>query len=196
MRAQALFIQGAGQGAHAEDELLVANLRQLLGPEYAIRYPEMPSDETTDDETWPTRIASELATMADPVLLLGHSVGASMLLKYLSEGAPEKTIAGIFLIAAPFWGGDGWRYEGYTRLALPEGLADRLPPGAPVFLYHSRDDEVVPFAHLGLYARHLPGATVRALDGRGHQLQNDLSEVAEDIRALRRAGRPAAEAPA
>jgi uncharacterized protein len=40
----------------------------------------------------------------------------------------------------------------------------------------------VPFAHLALYAEKLPQAAVRELDGRGRQLNNDLSEVADDIK--------------
>lgn len=186
MGTQGLFIQGAGQGAHAADEKLVANLGQTLGPEYAIHYPAMPHEDDADYPLWKVRIASELTAMQDPVLLLGHSVGASMLLKYLSEIEVERTIAGIFLLATPFWGGDGWRYEGFARLALQEGFAAKLPAGAPIFLYHSRDDEIVPFAHLELYARSLPQATIRALDGRRHQLNDDLSEVAEDIRGPHR----------
>ncbi len=186
MSTPALFIQGAGQGAHAADEKLVASLGQLLGPEYAIHYPVMPREDDADYAIWKVRIASELAAVNDPVLLLDHSVGASMLLKHLSEGEVERTIAGIFLIATPFWGGDGWRYAGFTRLALPEGFAATLPKGAPIFLYHSRDDEIVPFAHLGLYAQSMPQATLRELAGRRHQLNNDLSEVAEDIRGLQR----------
>ena len=186
MSTQALFIQGAGQGAHAADGKLVANLGQLLGPEYDIHYPVMPHEDDADYEIWRVQIASELAAMHDPVLLLGHSVGASMLLKYLSEIEVGRTIAGIFLMATPFWGGEGWRYEGFTRLALQEGFAAKLPKGAPIFLYHSRDDEIVPFAHLGLYAQSMPQATIRELDGRRHQLNNDLSEVAEDIRGLQR----------
>jgi uncharacterized protein len=189
MSTQGLFIQGAGQGAHAADEELVANLGQLLGPEYDIHYPVMPHEDDADYEIWKVQIASELTAMNDPVLLLGHSVGASMLLKHLSEIEVERTIAGIFLIATPFWGGDGWRYEGFTRLALQEGFAARLPKGAPIYLYHSRDDEIVPFAHLGLYAQSMPQATIRELDGRRHQLNNDLSEVAEDIRGLQRSRR-------
>jgi pimeloyl-ACP methyl ester carboxylesterase len=54
----------------------------------------------------------------------------------------------------------------------------------PIFLYQSRDDEVVPFEHLTKYAAKLPQAVVRELDGRGHQLGDDLSEVAADIRSL------------
>lgn len=186
MSTQALFIQGVGQGAHAADEKLVTNLRLLLGPEYAIHYPVMPHEDDADDELWKAQIASTLTAMNDPVLLLGHSAGVSILLKYLSESAVGRTIVGIFLIATPFWGGDGWRYEGFTRLALPEGFAAKLPEGAPIFLYHSRDDEIVPFTHLGLYAQSIPQVTIRELDDRRHQLNNDLSEVAEDIRGLQR----------
>jgi predicted alpha/beta hydrolase family esterase len=96
-----------------------------------------------------------------------------------------RPIAGIFLIATPYWGGDGWRYEGYERVALPMGFAAKLPNGTALFLYHSRDDDTVPFAHLALYAAKLPRATIRDFDGRGHQLNNDLTEVATDIKSLR-----------
>lgn len=42
----------------------------------------------------------------------------------------------------------------------------------------------MPFAHLAIYAKKLPGATIRELDGRGHQFNNDLSEAAADIAGL------------
>jgi len=64
---------------------------------------------------------------------------------------------------------------------LPDDLAARLLGIPRTFLYHSRDDQVVPFAHLALHAARLPRATVRESDGRGHQFGNDLSDVARDI---------------
>lgn len=62
-------------------------------------------------------------------------------------------------------------------------FAERLPADAPVFLYHGTDDETVPAAHVELYAKAMPRAIVRRLLGRDHQLNNDLSDVARDIRA-------------
>ena len=53
-----------------------------------------------------------------------------------------------------------------------------------MFLYYSRDDEVVPLEHLALYKAKLPQATVREFDGCGHQFRDDLSEVARDIREV------------
>jgi uncharacterized protein len=93
----------------------------------------------------------------------------------------EKPIAGLFLIAAPFVGTEGWQVE---EDAPAEDFAAKLPEGLPVFLYHSRDDEWVPYAHLALYAEKLPQATIHEFDGRGHQFDGDLSEVAGDIKEL------------
>jgi len=102
------------------------------------------------------------------------------LLKYLSEERVEKPIAGLFLIATPYWGTEDWEAE----YALREDFPVTLQEDMPIFLYHSRDDEWVPFAHLALYAGQLPQATVREFESRGHQLGDDLSEVAEDIARL------------
>jgi predicted alpha/beta hydrolase family esterase len=100
-------------------------------------------------------------------------------LKYLSEARVEKSIAGLFVIATPFWGADEfWKWD---EARLPPDAAARLAGIPRIFLYHSRDDEVVPFAHLALYAALLPQATIREVDGRGHQFGNDLAEVARDI---------------
>jgi predicted alpha/beta hydrolase family esterase len=185
MKKQVLFIQGAGAGAYKEDEKLAASLRHLLGSSYEVHYPQMQNEDDADYETWVSQIKDELATLNDPVILVGHSVGGSILIKFLSETEIKTTVAGVFLIAAPFWGGNkGWTYDGYETLVLPKEADSKLPKNLPIFLYQSHDDETVPFAHLSLYAKRFPKATGRELDGMGHQLNNDLSEVANDIKKL------------
>jgi predicted alpha/beta hydrolase family esterase len=184
VKKQILFIQGGGEGAYEEDEKLTAFLQGALGAAYEVRYPQMPNESDPDYKPWKVQIKKELGTLEGKVILIGHSLGGSFLLKYLTEEKIEKPVAGIFLMATPYWGGSGWQYEGYEVIALPEDFASKLPSGAPIFLYHSRDDEIVPFAHLALYAQKLPQATIRALDGRGHQFNNDLSEVVADIKSL------------
>ncbi|HEU5247506.1 MAG TPA: alpha/beta hydrolase [Candidatus Udaeobacter sp.] len=184
MKQQILFIQGGGEGAYQEDGLLVASLRNALGDAYEVRYPKMPRKSDPDYRRWKTQIRKELTAMKERLIAIGHSLGGSFLLRYLSEEKTDATIAGLFLIATPYWGGDGWRYDGYEAVTLREDFASRLPRGAPIFLYHGVDDEVVPFSHLALYEEKLPQAVTRAHRGRGHQLSNDLSEVAEDIKSL------------
>jgi predicted alpha/beta hydrolase family esterase len=185
MRTHVLFIHGAGEGAYKEDKKLAESLQQLLGSSYEVHYPQMENENDAPYDIWVNQIKEELATMSDAVVLVGHSVGGSILIKFHTETKIAKGVVGIFLLAAPFWGGDGgWTYEGYETLMLPNEADTKLSKEVPIFLYQSRDDETVPFAHLKLYARRFPSATVRELDGRGHQLNNDLTEVASDIKKL------------
>ena len=79
---------------------------------------------------------------------------------------------------------DRWFAVPGTAIALQSDFASRLPRQTPIFFYHGTADDVVPFAHQALYAKKLPRATVRALEGREHQLNNDLSDVAADIEGL------------
>jgi serine hydrolase len=184
MAKQVLFIQGAGEGAYQEDKKLADSLRQELGADYDVRYPLMPDEDNAPYEEWKQHVETELTTMSGPVILVGHSVGASILAKCLTELEGDAPVAGIFLLSTPFWGGAGWQYEGYQTLELPNDFAARLPQDAPVFLYHSQDDEIVPFRHLALYATMLPKATVREFERGGHQLSNDLTMIAKDIISL------------
>jgi predicted alpha/beta hydrolase family esterase len=70
-------------------------------------------------------------------------------------------------------------------LALPPDFGVRLRDLSPIYLYHSRDDPEVSFEQLERYSRALPHATVRALDGRGHEFnQAHFPELVADIRRV------------
>jgi predicted alpha/beta hydrolase family esterase len=179
MKKYVLFIHGAGEGAYEEDRLLVESLQNALGSAYEVRYPRMRNEESPEYADWKPQIASELAALDGEVTLVGHSVGGSVLIKYLSEEQLDTPIASLFLLATPYWGADEfWKWD---EVRLPEDVAAKLASIPRIFLYHSRDDDIVPFAHLALYAARLPQATIREFDGRGHQFGNDLAEVAGDI---------------
>jgi predicted alpha/beta hydrolase family esterase len=181
MTKHILFIHGGGgEGVYEIDGLLVSSLQNALGADYEVRYPKMPLEESAGYAEWKAQIAAELSALDDKVILIAHSVGGAILLKYLMEEPVEIPIAGLFLLATPFFGGDGIWQD--AQMTLPPDFALLLPPIPRIFLYHSRDDEVVPFAHLALYAAKLPKAILREFDGRGHQFGNNLTEVAEDIR--------------
>jgi predicted alpha/beta hydrolase family esterase len=174
-----LFIQGGGKGAHAEDAPLADSLKRALGREYAVRFPRMPGEADPSLASWKEKISSELSRLAGEGVLVAHSVGGSILLRYLSEEKVEKPIAGLFLLAAPSWDEDRWNFD---DLKLRQDVAEKLAPIPRLFFYHCRDDEVVPFAHLALHGARIPQAVTRALDRGGHQFGNDLTGVAADIR--------------
>lgn len=176
-----LFIQGGGgQDDYEADASLVNSLRHWLGASYKVHYPFM-LDDSSPDFGRCRQIESEISQLQGEIILVGHSLGASMLLKYLSENVVKKNIIGVFLIAAPFWSGDEAWVQG---LKLRTDFSDKLPKDVPIFLYHCRDDEEVPIGHLFLYAQALPQATIREIAVGGHQLGDNLSLVAQDIKSL------------
>lgn len=180
MKKHVIFIHGAGEGAFEEDGLLVVSLQNALGLPYHVHYPKMPENDNATFSDWTAPIERELTTLNDEVILVGHSVGGSVLIKYLSEQQVDTPITSLFLLGTPYWGADEfWTWD---EARLPEDVATKLASIPQIFLYHSYDDDVVPFAHLALYAAKIPQAIIREFDGRGHQFGNDLAEVAEDIR--------------
>ena len=181
MKKHVIFIQGGGEEGYEADAKLVASLRTALGKKYNVDYPQMPSVESLPDFGWLERIGEEISLTNDKIILVGHSLGASMLLKYLSESQVQKIITGIFLIATPFWSGDeNWK----QGLKLHKDFAVKIPKSTPIFLYQCKDDKVVPFDHLEFYKKNLPQAIFRIIKSGGHQLNNDLSLIAKDIKSL------------
>ncbi len=178
-----LFIQGAGSMHEPEGSgRLAAYLARELSTGYGVLAPEMPDADNPHYQPWRDRIAQELEVIDKEVILVGHSFGGSVLLKYLAEGSYQKPVRGLFLVSVPNWGPDGWAYDEY---AAPDDVGSRLPPSR-IFLYHSRDDPEVPFAHLGYYQKHLPAATVRPIDGSDHSFVDGLPTLVEDINSLPR----------
>jgi predicted alpha/beta hydrolase family esterase len=183
-----LFIQGAGEGTHDEwDDKLVDSLRRALGGAYEVRYPRMPAEGDASEAAWGPAIRREVARLTDGAVVVGHSVGGTILVHELSEQAPRRPLAAIVLIAAPFVGAGGWPAD---EFAFDDDLGATLPPGVPVHVFHGTDDDTAPAAHADLYARAIPQAQVHLLSGRDHQLGDDLTEIATLIRALPPAAPP------
>ena len=179
-----LFVQGAGDKDEPDGSgRLIASLRDALGDGYAVLAPRMP-EAATDPRygAWAGRIEQELAGMGARPILVGHSLGGSVLLRWLAAGGYDRPVGGLFLVATPDWGPGGWDY---AQFAVPEGFAATLPPIDRIVLYHARDDPEVPFTHLGWYAERLPQALVRELDEGGHSFVGGLPQLAEDVRAVR-----------
>ena len=182
MSKQVLFVQGGGEGTHdAWDSKLVESLLGELGAEYHIRYPAMPNKADPRYAAWRAALEVELAALEDGALLVGHSIGATFLIHALAELGPKEKFSGVFLVAAPFVGEGGWPSDEITTRT---DLAVGLPQDLPVFLYHGEVDTIVPFSHVDLYAEAIPQAQVRRLPGRDHQINNDLTQVADDIRGI------------
>ena len=173
---QVLFVQGGGAGAHDDwDAKLVDSLGRALGDGYDVLYPTMPAEDDPSYGRWSPAIRRELAKLDAGAVVVGHSVGATILIQTIIEQPPAVRLSSIVLIAAPFVGAGGWPGPEFE---LAADLGERLPRGVPVHVFHGLEDETAPPAHADLYAHAIPQAQLHLLAGRDHQLNNDLTDVA------------------
>lgn len=179
MSQPVLVVHGAGEPRLREGKVYWEPLLgDALGPGYQVRAPRMPEPEDPHHEAWADRIA-QLMSDEECLVLVGHSFGASTLLKFLAQATRRPPFRGLFLVATPFWG------PSFPEYALTPGELDRLRTASPLTFYHSKDDDVVEFSHFQRLQRALPHAAFRPLDGRGHEFdQASFPELVADIRSL------------
>jgi hypothetical protein len=179
---EVLFVQGAGDRVHDEwDRKLFDSLRRELGRQYEVQYPRMPNEAEPSLVTWRPVLEDALTGLPAGAIVVGHSIGGTIVAEVLATLSTRPPLAAFVLIAAPYIGSGGWPSD---EIASQHDLGARLPASLPVLLYHGDADESVPVAHMERYAAAIPRARVTRLAGRDHQLDNDLSEVARDLREL------------
>jgi predicted alpha/beta hydrolase family esterase len=182
MKRQVLFVQGGGERAHDDwDSKLVESLRAALGPNYTIRYPRMPNEADPSYATWKATLEKEFATLNNGAILVGHSLGGTILIHTLAERLAERAFGATILIAAPFVGEGGWQSDDWQP---QRELGGKLPGGVPIYFYHGLADDTAPPSHVELYAHAIPQAHICRMQGRDHQLNNDLTDIAVMIKSL------------
>ncbi|WP_153464385.1 alpha/beta hydrolase [Sediminibacillus terrae] len=180
MKNTVLFIHSAGeQGQDQGSGNLSSYLTKELGDNYSFVSPAMPEPENPVYAHWKKQLEKELRKLTGEVILIGHSLGGSVLLKYLTEQSCNLVFSGLFIIASPYWGLDeSWQSNEFT---LQHNFEQKLPVIPNLFLYHSVDEDIVPFAHHIAYAEKLPQATTRELEGKQHLFLNGLPTLVQDI---------------
>jgi predicted alpha/beta hydrolase family esterase len=173
---------GGAQGNPGQGSFdLVSYLQKEVSGQYEVHYPLIENPEEPTYEMWQDLFSKEFSKIKDPVILIGHSLGGSMLLKYLSEENIRISISGLFLIAAPLWGKNGWDVDDFE---LQENFGEVLQNIPNIYLYHCRNDEFVPFEHLKFYKKAFPNAVIRELSGKDHAFAKGLPELVLDIREI------------
>jgi len=185
MPISVLFIQGAGQDAHATGRAIVEGLQRALGRHYKLSYPRMPGEYDPKAEVWKRTIALEAqACRAD--IIVAHSVGAAVVADMLAAGgdAALPRVQTVFLLAPPYVGRGGWPLPGF---GLDEHRGDPPAVKAGMFFYFGAADTVVPASHAVLYEQVFPRAAYRQFSQCGHRFAGHLPLVAQDIDTTARA---------
>lgn len=115
------------------------------------------------------------------LVLIGQSLGASFLVKYLSENKMPKKIDQLHLVSV-FCQNDGLIGE---KIGNFEPDFNKIPQiqkqTKKIFMYHSKDDDLVPFKNSLLVKKYLPSADFFEFDRRGHFAQPAFIELLENI---------------
>ena len=154
-----------------------------LGRGFDVLLPTMPNGGNAEYKEWKIVFKKIAVKLQSNVILIGHSLGAIFLAKFLSENRFPKKIRATFLLAPPYDDKDMDETLGSFR--LPKSLKGLERQGGRIFIYHSKDDGSVPFSHSERYLRDLPDATFRKFTNKGHFNQPKFPELVRDIKSLK-----------
>jgi predicted alpha/beta hydrolase family esterase len=182
MKKEIFFVHSAGpQNSDQGSNNFVDHLSKSLGNGYRLHHPMMPHPENPRYLDWKMALQSSLPVGGHKAALIGHSLGGSVIVKYLSEGLCQMPIAGLFLVGAPYWGTRGWSMQEFM---LERGFQSKLPEIGKIFIYHSRLDNWVPYSHAQVYAKSLCGSVFRPVAGDEHEFSEGLPVLVNDIQNL------------
>jgi len=157
-------------------------LGEKLGEDFEVILLKMPNPMNAKYAEWKIMFEKLPQFLNNGVILLGHSLGGIFLAKYLSENVFSKKIKATFLVSVPFDAKDSNYSLG--DFILPDTLEKFQNQAGKIFLFHSKDDLVVPIADLEKYKKSLPGAEIMAFEDRGHFDQMEFPELVEKIKKL------------
>ncbi|MEK7510789.1 MAG: alpha/beta fold hydrolase [Patescibacteria group bacterium] len=143
--------------------------------------PQMPNNRNAKYIEWKIWFEKLVPFLTDDVVLVGHSLGGIFLAKYLSEEDFPHRIRATILVAAPY---NTLTEHPRADFNIIEPFDKFLAQGGEIYLYHSPNDEVVPFSNFERYVRDLPGAHAVVLEGRGHFNEQTFPELVEMIKSL------------
>ena len=174
-----IYIHGAGtQEPGTDSYFLREEIKQTLGNSILFRAPEMPDPNNPDYQAWMDVLDALIHKSDGPVTLMGHSFGASVILKYLSESTVETELESVLLLAAPFWGSNGWDMPDYH---LEKANIGQLAQFDNIALFHCQDDEIVPHTHQHEYLNLIPYANGHFFESGGHFFKNRIERIIGQI---------------
>lgn len=149
--------------------------QDLDRPVYSV---PMPCKENASYDAWSVTFERYLELFEGAFVLVGFSLGAIFLAKYLSENDISGRVEKVVLVAPPF--DDTLSSEPLTNGFV---LGDLSALSAyDVTMFFSTTDTVVPIEHADKFRSAAPSAKIVVLDASDHFIQESFPEVLEVLR--------------
>ncbi len=142
---------------------------------YDVLLPDFPNKQNALYEEWKIYFEKLLLLLGSDVQLVGYSLGAMFLAKYLHESPLSSPVRRLVLIS-PYYDDELVEDSGSFRVTSATGLEKSA---REIHLFHSKDDPVVPFTELAKFQRDLPTAKVHIFEDRNHFFQPTFPELKE-----------------
>jgi hypothetical protein len=159
------------------------NLSESLGRGFEVINFRMPNPGNAKYKEWKIWFNKLVPFLKNDVMLLGHSLGGIFLAKYLAENKFSKRIKAVFLVAAPFK--EHGKDDTLGDFNLPKNLS-KINQAENIFIYQSKDDQIVSFKDALEYKKALPKAKLSLFKNRDHFIQNKFPEIIKDIKSINR----------
>lgn len=142
-------------------------------PNDDVLLPTFPNGSNANYDEWAIYFKKLIPFLQDGYVLVGHSLGAMFLAKYLHEHILPSKARRIILVAAQhgMQEGDDVGSFAVTSASGVEQSTDE------VHLFHSEDDPVVPYTSLSHMAADIPTATIHTYTDRGHFNDTTFPEI-------------------
>ena len=144
-------------------------------PEFDVLTPSMPNRQNAVYDEWKILFEKLIPYFNKDTQIIGHSLGAMFLAKYLQETILAEKVHRLLLVS----GGYDDEQEEELGSFKVTGASGVQASAEEVHLFHSKDDFVVPFGELAKFQADLPSAVSHIFDDRGHFLQAEFPELYE-----------------
>lgn len=153
-----------------------------LGKEFEVIRPRMPLQDNAKYIEWKIHFERYFPFLRDNLILIGESLGAVFLAKYLSENKFPKKLLSVYLIGAPFENSlPGEDLVGGFKLKSDLSLIEKNCKNTT--LMFSKKDDVVPVEHAKKYREKLKNAKIIVYDHiNGHFKISKFPELLRMIR--------------
>lgn len=157
-------------------------LDQALGKKYEVIRPWMPLADNAEYLAWQIYFEKYLKLLDKNYILIGFSLGAVFLVKFLADKKITKKPVKVLLVAAPFDGeGSIEKICGGFKLKKDFSLLEKNCQD--IVMYFSQDDLVVPVLQAEKYRKKLSQSQIRILKNKnGHFQCSTFSELIKEIR--------------
>ncbi|MEO8691732.1 MAG: alpha/beta hydrolase [Candidatus Saccharimonas sp.] len=134
-------------------------------PDDDVLVPNFPNGYNAQFAEWVIYFEKIVPLLNDGAVLVGHSLGAMFLAKYLHDNILPFTASKIILIAGRHGKDDRDDHSGSFVAKSATGLERSCQE---VHLFHSEDDPVVPYVSLGLFKQDMPSAIIHSFKDQKH----------------------------